>query len=110
VVNRTATLRRLLSLARPEWKLLGAGVLFLGLGSAMALLYPQGMRIIIDGVLGGGSPAQIDRAALFMVLVALLQAVAVSARFTLISLAGERSSPASSTRRLASSIGGAPAS
>src|SRR5439155_788624 len=90
VVNRTATLRRLLSLARPEWKLLGAGVLFLGLGSAMALLYPQGMRIIIDGVLGGGSPAQIDRAALFMVLVALLQAVAVSARFTLISLAGER--------------------
>src|SRR5438094_597596 len=67
-----------------------ARVLFLGLGSAMALLYPQGMRIIIDGVLGGGSPAQIDRAALFMVLVALLQAVAVSARFTLISLAGER--------------------
>ena len=90
MVNRTATLRRLLSLARPEWRLLGAGVLFLGLGSAMALLYPQGMRIIIDGVLGGGSPAQIDRAALFMVLVALLQAVAVSARFTLISLAGER--------------------
>ncbi len=56
----------------------------------MALLYPQGMRVIIDGVLGGGSPAQVDRAALFMVLVALLQAVAVSARFTLISLAGER--------------------
>ena len=51
MVNRTATLRRLLSLARPEWKLLGAGVLFLGLGSAMALLYPQGMRIIIDYVL-----------------------------------------------------------
>ena len=50
MVNRTATLRRLLSLARPEWKLLGAGVLFLGFGSAMALLYPQGMRIIIDGV------------------------------------------------------------
>jgi ATP-binding cassette subfamily B protein len=83
-------LRRLLSLARPEWKLLGAGVLFLTLGSAMALLYPQGMRVIIDGVLGGGSPAQVDRAALFMVLVALLQAIAVSARFTLISLAGER--------------------
>jgi len=90
VVNRTTTLRRLLSLARPEWKLLGAGVFFLTLGSAMALLYPQGMRVIIDGVLGGGSRAQVDRAALFMVLVALLQAVAVSARFTLISLAGER--------------------
>ena len=90
MVTRTATLRRLLSLARPEWKLLGAGVLFLTLGSAMALLYPQGMRVIIDGVLGGGSPAQVDRAALFMVLVALLQAIAVSARFTLISLAGER--------------------
>src|SRR5438105_206744 len=90
VVNRTATLRRLLSLARPEWKLLGAGVFFLTLGSATALLYPQGMRVIIDGVLGGGSPAQVDRAALFMALVALLQALAVSARFTLISLSGER--------------------
>ncbi|HZR10353.1 MAG TPA: ABC transporter transmembrane domain-containing protein, partial [Myxococcales bacterium] len=51
---------------------------------------PQGMRVIIDGVLGGRAPGLIDRAALFMVLVALLQALAVSARHTLISVAGER--------------------
>jgi ATP-binding cassette subfamily B protein len=88
-VNRKATVRRLLALARPEWRLLGAGVLFLALGSTMALLYPQGMRVIIDGVLGGSQPRQVDRAALFMVGVALLQALAVSARFTLISVAGE---------------------
>ncbi|MGZ6125982.1 MAG: ABC transporter ATP-binding protein [Myxococcales bacterium] len=89
-MNRKATVRRLLALARPEWRLLGAGVLFLALGSAMALLYPQGMRVIIDGVLGGSQPREVDRAALFMVGVALLQALAVSARFTLISVAGER--------------------
>jgi ABC transporter fused permease/ATP-binding protein len=89
-VNRKATVRRLLALARPEWRLLGAGVFFLSLGSAMALLYPQGMRVIIDGVLGGSAPGLVDRAALFMVGVALLQALAVSARHTLISVAGER--------------------
>jgi len=89
-VDRKATIRRLLLLARPEWKLLGAGVFFLALGSAMALLYPQGMRVIIDGVLGGGESRLVDRAALFMVAVALLQALAVSARYTSISVAGER--------------------
>ena len=89
-MNRKATVRRLLALARPEWRLLGAGVFFLALGSAMALLYPQGIRLIIDGVLGGKEPGLVDRAALFMVAVALVQALAVAARFTLISVAGER--------------------
>ena len=89
-MERKATIRRLLALARPESKLLGAGMFFLALGSAMALLYPQGIRLIIDGVLGGGQPGLVDRAASFMVLVALVQALAVSARYTFISVAGER--------------------
>jgi len=85
-----ATLRRLLELARPEWKLLGVGVAFLALGSAMGLLYPQGMRLIIDGVLGGGRPELVDRAALFMVAVALVQGIAISIRAVIFSLVGER--------------------
>ena len=87
---KTATLRRLLLLARPEWRLLALGVVFLALGSAMGLLYPQGMRVIIDGVLGGGKNALIDKAALFMVAAALVQGIAIASRFTLFSVAGER--------------------
>ena len=87
---KTATVRRLLQLARPEWKLLGAGLVFLAVGSAMGLLYPQGIRLIIDGVLGSGRRDMVDRAALFMVAVAFVQALAISARATFIAVAGER--------------------
>ena len=88
--KKTATLSRLLRLARPEWKLLAAGVAFLALGSAMGLLYPQGMRIIIDGVLGGGKTSLIDKAALFMVAAALVQGASIASRAALFSIAGER--------------------
>src|SRR5437879_219561 len=87
---RPATLRRLVLLARPEWRLLTAGLLFLALGSAMGLLYPQGIRVIVDGVIGARDLAMVDRAALFMGGVALVQGLAISARYTLISVAGER--------------------
>ena len=88
--SRSATLRRLILLARPEWRLIGAGLFFLALGSAMGLLYPQGIRIIVDGVLGSGSSALVDKAALFMGGIALVQGLAIAGRYTLISVAGER--------------------
>ncbi|MCA1829672.1 MAG: ATP-binding cassette domain-containing protein [Myxococcales bacterium] len=87
---KSATLKRLLLLARPEWRLLGLGLVFLALGSAMSLLYPQGIRLIIDGVLGSGRREMVDKAALFMVAVAFVQGLAISLRFSLISVAGER--------------------
>jgi ATP-binding cassette subfamily B protein len=87
---KSATLKRLLLLARPEWRLLGLGLVFLALGSAMSLLYPQGIRLIIDGVLGSARRDMVDKAALFMVAVAFVQAVAISLRFSLISVSGER--------------------
>src|SRR4030081_3689428 len=88
---RTATLGRILQLSRPEWRSLSLGVLFLAIGSAMGLLYPQGLRVIIDSVLGGGGrTALVDRAALAMVSIALVQAVAVAGRALLFGIAGER--------------------
>jgi len=80
----------LLDLARPEWRTLAAGTAFLALGSAMGLLYPQGIRIIIDGVLGGGKLELIDRAAVLMVAAAAVQAVGIALRAYLFSTAGER--------------------
>ncbi len=89
-MQRSASFRRLLQLARPEWKTLATGTGFLALGSAMALLYPQGIRLIIDGVLGGGQLRLVDRAAILMVIAAAIQAGAVAIRAYLFSTAGER--------------------
>ena len=87
---RPATFRRLLQLARPEWRSIALGVAFLALGSAMSLLYPQGLRVIIDGVLGGKRLELIDRTALLMVAIALVQGVSIALRALLFNIAGER--------------------
>jgi ATP-binding cassette subfamily B protein len=95
---RAVSFRRLLRLARPELPALAAGVAFLAVGSAASLLYPQGMRIVIDGALGqGGSsllgpagPGLVDRAAVAMALVAAVQGLAIGARYVLFGVAGER--------------------
>ena len=89
-MQRSATLRRIIALARPEWRSIAAGTAFLALGSAMGLLYPQGLRVILDSVLGGGRPQLVDQAALFMLGAALVQAVAVALRAWIFSNAGER--------------------
>ncbi len=88
--KKTTTLRRLLQLARPESRSIALGTLFLAVGSGMGLLYPQGLRIIVDGVLGGKKLELIDRAALAMVAIALVQGVAIALRALLFSIAGER--------------------
>jgi ABC transporter fused permease/ATP-binding protein len=85
-----ASLRRLWPLFREEWRvLLGATVLLL-LGSLAALVYPQGIRIIVDGATSGHDVITVRDAALFMGALALLQGAAVAGRAWLFALAGER--------------------
>jgi ABC transporter fused permease/ATP-binding protein len=84
------TLRRLLSLARPELRTLLAGTFFLAIGSGMSLLYPQAMRVIIDEALGARNRALIDKAALGMTFILALQSLSVAMRFYLFTTAGER--------------------
>ncbi|WP_224361291.1 ABC transporter ATP-binding protein [Hyalangium versicolor] len=84
------TLRRLLSLARPELRTLLVGTFFLAIGSGMSLLYPQAMRMIIDEALGERNQALIDRAALGMTFILALQSLAVALRFYLFTTVGER--------------------
>jgi ABC transporter fused permease/ATP-binding protein len=96
--QRGATVRRILSLARPEWRLLVAGTGALAAGSAASLLYPQAIRFIIDGALGGGArtvlgpsgPVSVDRAALAMLALALVQGLAIALRARCFGVAGER--------------------
>jgi len=82
--------RRLLSLARPEARTLALGTLFLVVGSAAGLAWPQLVRVLIDDALAGGDPGRLDRAALLMAGLFLVQAAAVSIRYVLFTTAGER--------------------
>ncbi|MFO0760029.1 MAG: ABC transporter transmembrane domain-containing protein [Byssovorax sp.] len=85
------TYGRLLSLARPEARSLVAGTFFLAIGSAMSLLFPQAIRMIVDDALAPGKTAEpVDKAALFLMVIFGVQAVAIALRYSLFTIAGER--------------------
>lgn len=89
-LRRGLTLRRVLALARPEARRLGIGTIFLFVGSAAGLYFPQLAREIIDTALEVGSRRNVDRAALILAGVFALQGVAVAIRYKLFTEAGER--------------------
>ena len=53
-----AVLRRLFLLTRPEWPTLALALVFLAIGSAGGIIFPQAIRGIVDGAI-----ARHDRAA-----------------------------------------------
>ncbi len=81
--------RRLVALARPEWRRLALGSVFLIAGSAAGLAYPQAIRVVIDGALAHGIES-VDRAALVLVAIFAVQSLAVATRYVLFTVAGER--------------------
>jgi ATP-binding cassette subfamily B protein len=85
-----ASIGRILRLARPEWRQLALGTLFLLISSAAGLVYPRGIQYLLDGALADPSGASIDRAALFMTGVLAVQAVTTALRYMLFTTAGER--------------------
>ncbi len=84
------SIRRVLDLARPELKNLAFATVFLVLGSGATLLYPQAVRVILDEAQATGDQHLVDRASLAMVAIFLVQGVAISLRFILFTLVGER--------------------
>ena len=88
--KRPHRLWRTISLARPQWVRLTVGTIFLFLGSAMGLAYPQAIRIIIDQALAEGGQTIIDRAAMIMLAVFAVQGLSVALRYYLFTVAGER--------------------
>jgi ATP-binding cassette subfamily B protein len=82
-------LRRLLALAKPEWRWLVLATAFLILGGAAGLAYPRVIGVLIDASLSGGVTT-INRAAAAMAVIFAVQAVAVALRYYLFSIAGER--------------------
>ena len=80
---------RLLALAAPEWRRLAAATVFLAIGGAASLAWPQIVRVLIDAAVAGGEET-LDRAVLAMAAVFAVQGVAVAFRYYLFSVAGER--------------------
>ncbi|RKH42525.1 ABC transporter ATP-binding protein [Corallococcus sicarius] len=84
------TLRRLLSLARPEVPTLVLATCFLVISSGASLAFPQGIRILIDDALNAKNRELIDRAALIMLGVFLVQGVATALRAYFFTIVGDR--------------------
>jgi ABC transporter fused permease/ATP-binding protein len=85
-----ALLGRILLLAKPQWRRLSLGLVCLAIASAANLLFPQAIRVLVDGALAKGSHASVDRAAVFIFVVGAVSAVAGAARYVLFTVAGER--------------------
>jgi len=81
--------RRLLALAVPEWRRLAAATVFLIIGGAASLAWPQVVRVLIDAAVAGGAET-LNRAVLVMAAIFAVQGVAVALRYYLFSVAGER--------------------
>ncbi len=86
---RGLDMRRLLELARPESGRLVLGTVFLFVGSVAGLAFPQIARTIIDTVLEAGKAAEVDRAAMLLAVIFVIQGVAVGLRHYLFTVAGE---------------------
>jgi ATP-binding cassette subfamily B protein len=66
------------------------GTVLLLVASAAALVYPQGIRIIVDGAIASREAATVRDAALLMGALAVVQGLAVGGRAWLFANAGER--------------------
>ncbi len=90
-MSKRPQLGRIMSLAAPEWRRLLVGTAFLALGAATGLSFPQAIRFLIDSAINEGTTrATIDRAALVLLGIFLLQGIATAVRYTMFSVVGER--------------------
>lgn len=89
-MNKSVSTKRLMSVAKPEFKTLGWGLFFLVISSGSSLAYPQVIRWMVDNVL---QTKRIDLlwwsvGVLFVVFI--LQGITSSVRYFLFTLSGER--------------------
>jgi ATP-binding cassette subfamily B protein len=87
--RRGVSLARIMELARRELPSLAAGTLFLVIGSATSLYFPQKIGVIVDQAANRGVDS-LDRTALTLCAIAAVQAVAGALRFALFTVSGER--------------------
>ena len=93
---RSIPFRRFIDLARPEGRNLIIATVALFIAAGMGLVYPQGIKIIMNAVAGQlsrgepGARATVTRAALGLLAVFALQGAFSALRAYLFNLSGER--------------------
>ncbi len=85
-----ASVKRLLSLARPEAKTLALATLALFVAAGLNLSYPVFIREIVDGVTGEQAQETVNQAALVLLALFGLNGIFTAARSYLFTVAGER--------------------
>src|SRR5512133_1975734 len=88
--HRAATAARLWPLLKLEWPSLTGATLLLLVGSAAALVYPQAIRVIVDGAIASRDASTVRNAAFVMAALAVVQGLAIAGRAWLFAVAGER--------------------
>ena len=83
-------LRRLLGFVRPYWRRMAVAVIFLIISSILGLVLPWAVRGLIDTVFVSNNLAALNRVALFLLGVFVMQSVFVFSRDYLLSYVGER--------------------
>ncbi len=81
---------RIFKLARPETRTLIWGTLFLIIGSAANLVYPQMVRGILDQAISVKNIDKVNEAALIIWVAFIISGIASSFRYYLFTLSGER--------------------
>src|SRR6266542_119545 len=89
-MSRPSAARKILGLLREELPALSAGTVLLVAGAGLSLVYPPGIRALVDGAIAGRDPSQGTRIALLLAALAVFQGAAIAGRALLFSLAGER--------------------
>src|SRR6266850_1441806 len=78
------------ALVRGQWRTYAAGTIFVAVGIAAALAYPQIIRVMIDEGILGGHPDRLNRLGLLMAALLVGEAVATLLRNYLFNVAAER--------------------
>ena len=89
-VDRGVTIRRLITLARPEVGRLAIATVALFVSSGMALAYPQAVRFMVDTLTGEEAPVSLDTGAILLVILFSIQSVFAMLRSWLFTVSGER--------------------
>lgn len=84
-----AAFKRIMLMAKPEWKTLALATVFLFLGSGMGLAFPQGVRVMLDGAINDGM-GSVNNTALAIVGVFFVFGLASGLRNYLFTIVGYR--------------------
>lgn len=88
---RRVDVHALFGLVRPYRNTLIAATIALLIGTGMSLVYPQIVRVLVDGALSeGGSTAELNKIILLLLVVFAIQSVFTFARSYLFTVVGER--------------------